>query len=119
MNGTMIIIEPGRSARVKKIAGDPSSPAFLADLQKLVGGYIEPVPYFHSIEYPHKSGRIERCVVFVNEDGKRLQLLRNLLADELWNVALQRDFKVASCAPDFLVGTAVVVFGDREFMGAL
>lgn len=42
----------------------------LRDLQKLVGGYIEMVP--HSFKLKGKP-----AILFVNEDGLRLQLPRN------------------------------------------
>src|SRR5262245_6759022 len=89
MIGTMIVLEPGASPAVKQITTNGAI-FLLAELQKLVGGYIEPVPYFSSIQH---GGRRRHCVAFCNEDGKRLDLPRNVVADLLWREA-QRDHNV-------------------------
>lgn len=51
--------------------------ADLAELQKLVGGFIEAVPRFTMYEK-------RRCVVYCNEDGKSKALPINKKATTLW-----------------------------------
>lgn len=118
MKGTMLILSPdGRITRTDY--GDVALPEMLDAMTKAVGGYIEKVPHFGSIEF---DGAVRPCHVLCNEDGKLdrpAPLPRNIHADALWAKALQRDFNVASPSPDYLVGNIVILFGDDEFMEAL
>ena len=58
-------------------------------------------------------------MAFCDEDGKgRRNLPLNRMATFAWDAAMRRDHG-CGCAPDYLVGNVVVVFGDREFMEAL
>jgi hypothetical protein len=115
MNGTMLILEPNRPPVAKEMTGPPE----LEVLQKLVGGHIEKVPHFASIRWPRSKEQRRPAVALCNEDGKRLQLAHNNLADLFWCASLAADFGVASCRPDYLVGTIVVLMGDRVFMESL
>ena len=110
----MIIYQP-IGEPVEKIT-DYTAPIPLADLQAAVGGYIEIVPHFSTIEL---AGKLHRCLVFCDEDGKRKQLPRNHHGDLLWSEALMTAGLADSPAPDFLVGSIAVVIGDDEFMAAL
>lgn len=114
MKGTLIIYYPGDPPE-RKITEYPA-PIPLPDLQAAVGGYIEIVPHFDTIEL---AGKLHRCVVFCDEDGKRKRLPRNHHADRLWSEALITAGKADSPAPDFLVGPIAVVTGDDEFMAEL
>ena len=112
MKGKMIIIAPGepRQEREYENATIP-----LEDLQKAVGGFIEIVPYFSMIG---EGGSRTRCVVFCNEDGKRLQLPLNHVANDLWN----RELLLATGSGlelDYLVGSIAIVWGDDEFMESM
>lgn len=109
MQGTMLVYRPELPTPVRQdIERQPELPA----LQKLVGGYIEAVPFFLSTP----SG--EPCVAFCNEDGKRLRLPFNRAANEAWRTAMERH---AGCRPepDYLVGTVVVLTGNEAFMRSL
>ena len=67
------------------------------DYQRLVGGWIESAP----VERDDLS-------LFINEEGKVLNLLRNSRADDLW-----RDLLPSGRIPgDYLAGTVVVVGFD-------
>ena len=115
MKGTMLIIAPnGVITRTELKTAE-----ILESLQKAVGGYLEVVPHFHSIDY---DGAVRKCVAMCNEEGKieRPAILpHNDVATTLWAQALQRDHGVMAPFPDYLVGNIVVLFGDREFMEAL
>ena len=115
MKGTMLIIAPNGVITRTEL----TSAEILESLQKAVGGYLEVVPHFHSIDY---DGAIRKCVVMCNEEGKieRPAILpHNPLASDYWAQAMRRDHGVRSPFPDYLVGNIVVLFGDREFMEAL
>lgn len=111
MHGTMIVIKTdGAMTDPKSLTGPPE----LADLQSAVGGYLELVPYFDSIEH---NGLVARCVVFCNEHGKLDGLPFNGAATRAWDAALTRNGQYRY--GDLLVGDVAVLFGDREFMAAL
>jgi len=111
MKGTMLIYSPGSmTPKVTKLAASPQ----LSDLQGAVGGYIEAVPYFQTIQ---RFAKIQTCVAFCNEHGKLDGLPINEHATWLWYRALERNKLCPS--DDVLVGSIVVLFGDREFVAAL
>lgn len=115
MKGTMLVIAPdGTITRTDLATAD-----ILEAAQKAVGGYLEKVPHFTSIEF---DGKWRPCVALCNEEGKLdrpAPLPPNPLAAGLWGKSLQRDHGVASPSPDYLVGNIVVLVGDAEFMEAL
>lgn len=113
MKGKMLIFGAGTGASIT--VHPLSAPPPLNELQAAVGGYIEPVPYFSSIEW---DGKIQPCAVFCNEDGKNRQLQRNAYATALWSVALRRRHPRGELN-DVLLGTVVVIFGDEELMAEL
>ena len=78
--------------------------ATLKELQKMVGGLIERVPYFE--EYNGLP-----CVVWVNENGKLDGNPFNQKATTLWH-----DQFPAAIGNDFLVGTVIIMQGDRSFL---
>jgi hypothetical protein len=96
------------------------------ELQRMVGGWLEAVPGFSSIEH---GGEVHRCVALCNEEGKldystypghdkrRQPLPFNEFATGLWAAAVNGN--PLSVMPDALAGTVVILFGDEEFMGAL
>lgn len=111
MRGTLLIYSPDDALVVREV-GEPK----LELLKEAIGGgYLEVVPHWTSIEH---GGKRHRCVAFCDEDGKRLPQPVNRMATFAWDAALRRDCG-CGCAPDYLVGNVVVVFGDREFMEAL
>ncbi len=95
----------------------PPDPDVLHDL---VGGYLELVPYFRTVET--ENGGIAPCVAFCNEDGKddrqHPPLPFNPRATQMWANCLKRTFGFGP-EPDYLVGTIVVIYGDRKFLEAL
>lgn len=124
----MLIYAPGENVQRKQLTEPPDAET----LHKIIGGYFELVPYFHSIK---RDDGEHRCVAFCNEDGKRLLLPINDVANLLWDDALQRSghtdvrYRVgnfmraigheAALGKDFLVGPVVVLYGDDEFMESL
>ena len=118
MRGTMLILRPDEPVpEVKQYA----RPVTLEELQSAVGGYIEEIPGFRSIGY---GGTVMNCVALANENGKQKKLPLNEQATWAWEMALRR--RGASLrmpgtdnASDHLVGTVIVLFGDREFSESL
>lgn len=86
---------------------DLSNTPPLEVLQAAVEGHIEVVPLFNTF-------RGASCVAFCNEDGKLEGMIRNILAQELWETA-------AGCviSGDFLVGPIAIVTGDDELLRSL
>jgi hypothetical protein len=85
------------------------------------GGYIELVPLFNKIDYNRK---IVHCVAFCDEDGKNKGLPLNKTATRLWETALKLVGHPGLKTPDgriadYLVGSILVVSGDKEFMEKL
>jgi hypothetical protein len=120
MKGTMLVFPPDGPTTVTEFTAPIDLPSLK---QALGGGYLETVPYFHSIMH---RGELRRCVAFCDEDGKRKELPLNVLACAAWDAALRREplFKYLPAnkrpsAPDYLVGPVVVVFGDDEWMAEL
>jgi hypothetical protein len=94
----------------------------LDELQRLVGGYIELVPFWITVIKVVGHGVSTRvpCHVFCNEDGKRLQLPHNAVATALWLQAIAADYGHRGTPQgDYLVGPVAIVTGDAEFMDAL
>jgi hypothetical protein len=115
MKGTMLVIPVAGKPVATQYAGPPDLPA----LQKAVGGYIEPIPYFNEIFH---GGQWRRCVAFADEDGKRKELPYNGVAHICWDAALRRltgASRRSPSAPDYLVGPIAVLFGDDEWMAEL
>src|SRR5262245_51999273 len=117
MNGSMLIITPD-DQRPRLV--ECTAPVTVEMVHELVGGHFELVPYFMSIAPIPSLGITEphRCVALGHGDGKRpgSELPRNRFADLLWFGAWRRANPGTSPVPDYLVGTIVVIFGDREFM---
>ena len=89
----------------------------LEELQKMVGGNIEIVPGFTSIECD--DGVMHSCVAFCNEDGKNLGLPTNHIATAIWYDTLTRQDHDMAPFADYLVGNIVVIRGDEELMAEL
>jgi hypothetical protein len=120
MKGTMLVYAPGNNTPgITELTKTPE----LEQLQKIVGGWIELVPYFQTIEH---GGKLRNCRVLCNEEGKLARpepLPVNELATELWWKALARAGGRNPARPiafagdrDVLVGNIIVLFGDDEFM---
>lgn len=91
-------------------------PPALKELQAAVGGYIEQVPGFTKIILDNEE---LGCAVFCNEHGKLKGLPPNELATHHWRVSLLKRGVYPEQMNDVLVGDVLVVYGDKEFMGAL
>lgn len=109
MRGRMLIVRPEGarpSIEVRELSGPPP----LADLQSLVGGYLEAVPHFCQLLTP--EGRTV-ATAFCDEEGKLKGLPFNLLATAMWQAS------ASGPTGDVLVGTVVIVTGDQELMTSL
>jgi hypothetical protein len=103
--GYVVVIRPERQ-RTYKVKKPPT----LRRLQKLVAGYIEPVPNwndFHTTE-EGKSG-FKPAFVFCNEEGKMRGLPYNPLATDLWKAH-------TGMHNDELVGPVVALVGSKKFL---
>ena len=113
----MLIFEPGaKSPELREYDRPPT----LRELNDGVGGYLEVVPHFQSISY---GGTVLNCVAFCNEYGKLDHLPINNTATHAWNLALKRQglqlCDERGIPKEWLCGSIVVLFGDREFMSEL
>lgn len=77
-----------------------------------VGGYIEAIPGFDSVQL---GGLVHRCVAFCNETGKLDGLPINVEATQAWADALGGPPRMT----DVLVGPVLVIWGDQELMDEL
>lgn len=116
MRGSMIIMALNGDTELREFDRPPT----LEELQAGVGGYLEVVPFFNSIDY---GGSVLNCVAFCNEQGKFEYLPINDRATATWELALKRHGQKLrdehDAMMDFLVGPVIVLFGDREFMASL
>ena len=100
----------------------------LERLQSLVGGWIESVPYWN-LYRPTDSSPDASCVAYCNEEGKlKEDMFVNNRATLDWDKAIRRIshegvlmfprglIGLDGRASDYLVGTIVVLVGDKEWM---
>jgi hypothetical protein len=119
MNGTIISVGVNGSMLTTPLKRAPQ----LNDLKPAIGGGpLEAVPGFNS--WLTNNGRVVRCVVFCDEEGKQHGQQVNAQATMWWEQALQRQgnslFGPGRGDPvDVLVGKIAIVFGDDEFMEEL
>ena len=121
-NGVLYIIpaDPTAIRERCEITAPPTS----EELRRIVGGYIEAVNGFTSIDV-YGDGLAMPCVAFCNEDGKGLDLPVNWLATGMWHDALVRkDSRFGILAEgggyeDYLVGVIVVISGNSKLMDEL
>src|SRR5215475_43116 len=101
----LVSVFPDGRIRKEAITSEPD----LKVLNKIVGGYLELIPYFDWYDGL-------RCVAFCNEEGKlpHMRLPRNKPAQELWEKAIGRKI-----TEDYLVGTIAIIVGPPEFLRTL
>ena len=117
MIGTMLTISVNGTIKTTPLTAPPD----LQTMQNAVGGYIEQVPLFLSIE---RDGAVHECNVFCNEEGKLHHLPLNEAATLLWDLAIRRSgrvslFNAGGKPADVLVGDIIVLYGDNAFMKSL
>jgi hypothetical protein len=126
MNGAALLYPVGNAELgVEWMTHQPD----LKFLQGAVGGYIQEIPLFNTIDF---DGHIHDCVAFCNEEGKVDGLEFNIQATRLWNAAMRRIedkdgrllyphglFLPNGELSDVLVGTICVLIGDRAFLVGL
>src|ERR1700674_4213524 len=107
MRGTRLVYRPRKSEpEITEFAAEP----MLAHVEATVGGRLEQVAGFSSIDY---DGVVRRCVALCAKDGKQLDLPLNVAATILWDDALRRDIGVGLIRPDgtradYLVGSIAI-----------
>lgn len=130
MIGMMIIYDAGLALDAAPEITRLDQAPTLEVLRELIGGPLQAVPYFHSIMI---DGSPRRCVAFCDEEGKISEKPMNRAATVQWGAAVDRAIantpKDSPLAPtplvekghwrDVLVGTVVILTGDKEFMDAL
>jgi hypothetical protein len=99
----LISVHPDGRVRKQGISNPPK----LEVLNKIVGGYIELIPYFTIYDKTP-------CIAYCNEYGKDQKLPYNKTANELWARAVGRPI-----VEDFLVGTIAIIVGPRSFLEKL
>jgi hypothetical protein len=118
MKGTYLKISTDSTCTITTVEDEP--PTLDKLKEKIDGGLLEVVPQFTRIEF---RGKIMRCVTFCDEEGKNKNLPVNMLATHLWEKSLQSiGFGLRrpdGTMRDVLVGSVLVVFGDKRFMEAL
>jgi hypothetical protein len=113
MEGILLLYRPYEPK--PEIIEFTAEPEF-SELRALVGGDLEPVPGFFSIEH---DGAVRRCVAFCCADGKRKGLPLNMMATILWNNALRREMGIGLIRRDGkrvdqLVGPVSILFWTHE-----
>lgn len=102
----LVAVHPTGEIKKKAIKKTPT----LEDLQAIVGGSIELVPYFNTYE-------MSPCVAFCNEEGKLKHMPVNQPAQVLWAMC---GGKAAFAAyADVLVGNIAIVVGSKQFLQTL
>jgi hypothetical protein len=112
MEGILLLYRPFEPK--PEIIEFTAEPEF-SELRALVGGDLEPVPGFFSIEH---EGAVRRCVAFCDADGKRKGLPLNMTATILWHYALRREMGIGLIRrdgkrADDLVGPVSILFGTH------
>jgi hypothetical protein len=102
MNRTIIIKTDGS----EHITEYDEARVALKDLQDVVGGYIEAVPYFEEYES-------ELATMYCDEEGKLKGYPVNLEATKLWADAMNMDLEDIG---DLLCGDCIIVTGTRKFV---
>ncbi len=113
MEGILLLYRPYEPK--PEIIEFTAEPEF-SELRALVGGDLEAVPGFFSIEH---EGAVRRCVAFCDADGKRKGLPLNMTATILWHNALRREMGIGLIRrdgkrADHLVGPVSILFGTHE-----
>jgi len=113
VNGTLLVYRPRR--RTPEMADFAVEP-WRADIERAVGGRLETVPGFLSIEH---LGIVRRCVAFADAEAKAKKAPLNVTATLLWDSALRRDFATSLLRPDgarkdALFGTVAALFLRSE-----
>jgi hypothetical protein len=106
MQGTMLVISPDGEVKRTALTAEPE----LETLQDAVGGWLEQVPYFLTME---TLDGLQPCIAFCNEEGKLSRpkpLPVNELATAHWAAAQTR---AGVDLDDVLVGNIVVIYGDE------
>jgi len=111
MKGTLYIY---RTTRMQPEIKEYSSQLPENEINSLIGCENFEVISRFSRYRPSRSQNYLPCFAFCDEDGKRKNLLFNSMATALWEIATRNNFPVES-----LLGTVVIVTGDKEFMDAL
>jgi hypothetical protein len=111
MKGTLLIYQPFVA---KPEVGEFDAEPDFSILESIVGGHLEMVPGFFTIEY---NGAVHRCVAFSDVNGKRKGLSLNRMATVLWDSALRREMGIGlirqnGTRADHLVGPVAILFAN-------
>ena len=118
MKGTIVSIDADGVETVNQVDGSPTLDALKAAIG---GGQLQVVPFFNIVEH---DGKVVRCVVFCDENGKNTGMPFNEAATAGWYASLCAQGKSPAndnnnAVLDYLVGKIALVYGDDEFMRAL
>jgi hypothetical protein len=115
MQGTLHLIpaDPGTPHQLTKF----DRPVSLLELQATVGGFVETIPHFNSIQ---RNGDHVRCVAYRGTDARAEELSPNHWANLLWILSLRRIHGAEHPhQEDILCGPILIVTGDPQFMESL
>jgi hypothetical protein len=117
MRGELLIYGSGGDVTARELKQVPE----LQELREGVGGSVEQVPMFRTI---NRRGIVCDCLAFCEEDGRAKGRAVNPVATMLWDLALRRA-RIGNGlrdsegrVRDYLVGDVIVVLGDAEFLAA-
>ena len=88
----------------------------LEELQAIVGGLVEHVPFFDEVDF---GNGFERCIVYCNEDDKLNNSPLNKEASALWSTAYERYFDFSGRLHDQLYGDVAILTGSRKELDEL
>jgi hypothetical protein len=127
MRGHLMIFYADETRDYKVV--ELTRPPTLEMMQQAVGGFIETVPDFNTIEV---LGKVHPCFAFCDEEGKLTNKPANRAATLLWHHALlritdrdgKRRFPQGLLSPqgivqDVLCGDIMVVTGDKALLARL
>lgn len=112
MMGSCIILRPDAPIETRTYAGLVDDDHF----SDIIGGLLQQVPLFdHWID---TQGKMRECIMYVDEEARLKQLPINHIATAYWQYLLANR-KMPIGRNQILFGTAIIIFGDEDFMEAV
>lgn len=114
MNGSSIIIKPNRPLEFRQYTGFVEEGHF----NEIIDGLLAPVSHFD--EWYDNNGVLNNCVMYVDEEAQMKELPVNHVASAYWTYVIHsRKLTPRLDGAHILLGPAVIVFGDSDFLEAL
>ncbi len=114
MIGSSIIIKPHRPIEFRSYTG----PVEEGHFNDIIDGLLQPVPHFDS--WIDALGELRPCVVYVDEEAQMKGLEVNHVASAYWTYLIHSGRLTPRLdGAHILLGPAVIIFGDPDFLEAL